>query len=133
MEIQVIANGQTSGVGGSAKDLQSIVQKARPVDVVDIKYDVHMNAIHVSGPANKHGIVNLIQYDPSWYEIPIRRGENGGSTLPHSNVVHRVTSLGGWSGGKQAFSIPVLEDTRLRTAILVQSGDAGSVLGAIRL
>lgn len=130
---QVIANGQASGVGASARDLQSIVQKARPLGVVEIKYDADANAMHVSGPSNQRGVVNLVQYDPSWYAVPIGQGENGGSTLHHRNIVRGVFSLGEWTGGRQGFELPVFERTRLRTAVLVQTSEAGSLLGAARL
>ena len=133
---QVIANGQVSGVGGTTRDLQSLVQKARALDessLVEIQHDFHTKAVHISGPADQSGIVNLVQYDPTWVEISIARGENGGSTLPHANVVRRIMSLGKWTGGKQEFSLPATEDTGLRTAVLVQTSEAGSILGAARI
>ena len=111
------------------------MQKSRPLGVVQIQHDTHANMIHISGPANQRGSVNVIFYDPAQYEVTIGRGENGGSTLPHRNVVRRVTALGQWTGagGKQDFRIPVPEDSRLRTAVLVQTSDTGAVLGAARL
>ena len=101
--------------------------------VVEIQYDIHTKAIHVSGPVDRHGTVNLLQYDPELVKVPIARGENRGSTLAHANVVQRVVSLGRWNGGKQEFSLPVPEDAGPSTAILVQADEAGAILGAARL
>ena len=131
----MIANGEISGIGGTTKDLQSLVQTARALNkssLVEIEYDIHTQAIRLAGPADQQGIVNLVQYDPTRVEVPIVRGENGGSTLPHCNVVRQIITLGRWTGGQQELSLPVLEDTGFKTAILVQASEAGSVLGAAR-
>ena len=131
----MIANGEISGIGATTKDLQSLVQTARALNkssLVEIQYNIHSQAILLSGPADGRGIVNLIQYDPARVEVAIARGENGGSTLPHGNVVQRIITLGKWTGGQQELSLPVLEDAGLKTAVLVQASEAGSVLGAAR-
>lgn len=100
---------------------------------MEIQYDIHTKAVHVSGPVVQHGIVNLVQYDPELMTIPIGRGENRGRTLAHANVVQRVVSLGRWNGGKQEFRLRLPEDDCLSTAILVQTDEAGPILGAARL
>ena len=44
----------------------------------------------------------LVRYDPRIVQVAIRRGENGGRTLPHRNVVRELVRLGGWNGQADA-------------------------------
>src|SRR5258708_24784689 len=48
----------------------------------------------VTRAAPRHAAdVWLVRYDPNTVQVPIRRGENGGKTLPHKNVVRQPTRL----------------------------------------
>ena len=58
--------------------------------------------------------------------MPIKRGENGGRTLPHKNVVKELVKLGAWSGQARAFTLPSASAATLKTAILVQAGPGGA-------
>ena len=90
--------------------------------------------VSISGQGSPDGVINLVRFDPTTYEVPIARGENGGRRLAHRNVVKEILKLGSWKGGEQQYLVPVGNATgRLETAILVQAGDAGGVLGAARL
>jgi hypothetical protein len=73
----------------------------------------------------------LVRYDPRIIQVPIRRGENGGQTLPHKNVVRALVRLGDWSGPARVFALPP-DPGGLKTAILVQSGRGGPILAATR-
>ena len=42
-----------------------------------------------------------MRYDPNVVQVPIKRGENTGKTLPHKNVVRELTRLGDWTGGRE--------------------------------
>jgi hypothetical protein len=64
--------------------------------------------------------------------VPIRRGENGGRTLPHRNVVKEIVRLGVWNGAPARFVIPPASDPALATAVLVQSAKAGPILAAAK-
>ena len=48
----------------------------------------------------------LVRYDPNVVQVPVKRGENSGKTLPHKNVVQELTRLGDWSGGARTYAIP---------------------------
>ncbi len=48
----------------------------------------------------------LVRFDPNIVQVPIARGENGGSTLPHKNVVKALVKLGDWSGKAQSYRLP---------------------------
>jgi len=64
-------------------------------------------------------------------DVSVRRGENGGKTLPHKNIVREIVRLGGWSGRAESFSLPA-NDPGLGSAILVQATGAGPILAATK-
>jgi hypothetical protein len=71
-------------------------------------------------------------YDPKLVQVPISRGENGGRTLPHRNVVRGLVRLGDWTIARRTWAIPAPETPDLRAAILVQQGAGGPILAAAR-
>jgi hypothetical protein len=73
----------------------------------------------------------LVRYDPNIVQVPIRRGENGGRTLPHKNIVKTLTRLGDWSGAARSWTLPP-SPAGLKTAVLVQAGPGGPILAAAR-
>ncbi len=74
----------------------------------------------------------LARYDPRIVQVPIKRGENGGKTLPHRNVVRQLVRLGAWSGQAERLTLPASSDPNLRTAILIQLPGGGPILAAAR-
>ena len=74
----------------------------------------------------------LVRYNPNIEEVPIKRGENGGRTLPHKNVVKELVKLGDWSGGQESYEIPGAKQDGLREAVLVQAGPGGAILASAR-
>ena len=72
-----------------------------------------------------------MRYDPNIVQVPVARGENGGRTLPHKNVVRDFVRLGGWMGEAVRFELPPAADG-LKTAILVQSAYTGPILAAAK-
>ena len=84
------------------------------------------------GPARRPAIVWLVAYDPRVIAVPVRAGENQGRTLPHRNIVRRLTALGTWSGPAARFALPP-RTPGLECAILVQDGRGGPILAARRI
>ena len=80
----------------------------------------------------KSADVWLVRYDPRVVQVAIQRGENGGRTLPHRNVVRELVRLGAWNGQAAHFAIPASRDPALSTAVLVQTGGAGPILAAAK-
>jgi hypothetical protein len=74
----------------------------------------------------------LVRYDPRVHHVPIRRGENGGKTLPHRNVVVELVPLGDWTGAERRFTLPAPVRAGLKTAVLVQDPATGRLLGAAK-
>jgi hypothetical protein len=77
--------------------------------------------------------VLLVRYDPNVVQVPISRGENGGRTLPHKNVVKELVKLGAWSGQAQSYHLPPAHVAGLKSAILVQAGPGGAIVSAARI
>ena len=68
---------------------------------------------------------------PQCRQVSIRRGENGGKTLPIKNVVRELTRLGDWNGGAKRYAVPA-GPAGLKTAILVQASSGGPILAAAK-
>jgi hypothetical protein len=82
------------------------------------------------GAGAGRGDVWLVRYDPRELAVPVARGENGGRTLPHRNVVRQLVRLGEWTGAAQRFTLPPPPAPGLRAALMVQAGRGGPLLAA---
>ena len=95
---QVVINGRTDVVGVRQGEIeQAIVRVDRGVSGPAVT--VEGDRVTIAGAASgRRASVWLVRYDPNIVQVPIRRGENHGLTLPHKNVVRSLTRLGDWSG-----------------------------------
>jgi hypothetical protein len=125
---QVVVNGRADVVGSRRGELDDAIRRAdRGAGGPEIRLDARSASVRGEG----HGAsVYLVRYDPRVLQVPIQRGENGGRTLPHRNVVREVRRLGEWTGGERTFQLPPPGGPGLKTAILVQAGAAGPILAA---
>ena len=127
---QMVINGRRDGVGVDAKALQTLIAEGdRGVGGPTITLRggaVRVSAAATAAPAD----VWLVRYDPRVVLVPIKRGENGGKTLPHRNVVRELSRLGKWQGQAENFAIARAGDPALRTAILVQVPRGGAIIAA---
>jgi hypothetical protein len=131
---QMVVNGEMDLIGNSAEELDRFIGTARK--------DARPSAPQITLAEDKVSIgagsapedaadVWLVRYDPNIVQVPVARGENGGRTLPHKNVVREFTRLGAWTGEALHFDLPRAPDG-LKTAILVQSAYTGPILAAAR-
>jgi hypothetical protein len=129
---QVVVNGRADVVGVKPGEIErAILQADRGVS--GPRVDVASGKVTITGATPlRPAQVWLVRYDPNIVQVPIRRGENGGRTLPHRNVVRSLTNLGDWSGAARSFALPGSAADGLRSAILVQSGKGGVILAAAR-
>lgn len=126
---QVVINGRGDVVGADQAELDRALHRYdRGGDgiIVALKAD----KVGLSGPARGDAAIYLVRYDPRIIPVPVRAGENGGRTLPHRNVVREFSYLGKYSGGSREWVLPRSSQTGLRTAILVQAGNAGPIVAA---
>ncbi len=125
---QIIINGKTVITGIKQGELARSLAAARPVSGGP---SISIGTERVTiGKGAGSGNVWLVRYDPRTHNVAIRSGENTGRTLPHKNIVRGLVKLGEWNGAATSFKMPATQTSQLRTAILVQSTGAGSIIAA---
>jgi len=129
---QVIINGQRELIGNDSRQLDGAIRSTGAP--VGPSIAVRGGRVEVGAGRAPAGAATvwLVRYDPRVRAVPIRRGENGGRTLPHRNIVVEMTALGRWDGKAARFDLPAAQDRALATAILVQTGKTGPILAAAR-
>ncbi|HEY1926212.1 MAG TPA: DUF1223 domain-containing protein [Caulobacteraceae bacterium] len=127
---EVVVNGRADVIGNRRDELDALIHREDRGEGGP-KVSIVGDRVTVAG-VGAHGVVLLVRYDPNIIQVPIQRGENGGRTLPHRNVVRQVARLGDWSGGSRTFTLPAAQRPGLKTAVLVQAGPGGPILAAAR-
>jgi hypothetical protein len=127
---QVVVNGRTDTVGGSVGEIDQALRRAPLAAGPGVTLGPSQAVVSGAAPA-RPADVWLVRYDPRVEQVPVRRGENGGKTLPHKNVVKALVRLGPWAGGETAYALPAAP-AGLSTAILVQAGPGGPILAAAK-
>lgn len=124
---QVVVNGRVDGPGTDAASFASLVREGGQMSGPSI--NIVDSTVRI-GAGSGSGEIILVRYDPNIVQVPILRGENGGRTLPHRNVVHDITRLGTWQGQALVLPIPPTPVAGLKSAILLQAADGGTILAA---
>ena len=129
---EVVVNGHVDAVGADRAELEALIRRESRNAADDRGPDVRIDGDMASiGEGHGQGAdVWLVRYDPNIVQVPIARGENGGLTLPHRNVVKALVKLGTWNGKPAAYRIPAGGDAAWRQAVLVQAGPGGVILAA---
>jgi hypothetical protein len=127
---QLLVNGQLSVVGSNRTAVDAAIIKApRASNAPSLVIDT--DKVTIGGGRTKgSAIVWLVRYDPREQRVAVRRGENGGKTLPHRNIVRELTKIGQWSGQATILTLPAQTNPALRTAVLLQAGPGGPILAA---
>lgn len=129
---QLVVNGRKEGVGADPREFRALIaQGDRGLGGPALAFAAGRVSIG-AGSAPHSADVWLVRYDPRLVQVPIQRGENGGKTLPHRNVVKELTRLGAWSGAAETLALPPPADPAWRSAILVQLPTGGAILAAAR-
>jgi hypothetical protein len=128
---QVVVGGEADLPGTRPGQIQSLIAKAGPVPATPA-VTLGAEAVTVGpGPAANAQVL-LVRYDPKAQQVPIRRGENGGRTLLHKNVVRELVVVGEWRGASARYTLPAAKAAGLRTVILIQDRQSGRLLGAAK-
>ncbi|MET3665053.1 DUF1223 domain-containing protein [Caulobacter sp. 1776] len=130
---EMVIEGRDSVVGMDPRQVDSALRNARPVNETRIASASGSVQIAAGRTPNRPADVWLVRYDPRVQRVSIQRGENGGKTLPHRDIVRQLTRLGAWNGAAVSFTPPASPDPAYRTAVLVQAPDGGPILAAARL
>jgi hypothetical protein len=126
---QVVVGGEADLPGSRPGQIESLIAKAGPVPAAPA-VTLATDAVTVgAGPAATAKVL-LVRYDPRAQQVPIRRGENGGRTLLHKNVVRELVVVGEWRGAAARYALPPAKAAGLKTAVLIQDARSGRLLGA---
>jgi hypothetical protein len=125
---QIVVNGNADVVGNDLAETSEVIAASRPPAGPEITLAGQSVRI-ANAAASEAADIWLVRYDPSVLEVPVRRGENGGRTLPHGHVVRDLVRLGAWSGAATTIPVPPAP-AGLRTAVLVQLPRGGPILSA---
>jgi hypothetical protein len=127
---EVIVNGTADVVGRDRAELEALIAREGVKSAAEITYE---NGAVGIGAGQGAGEVWLVRYDPNIVHVPIARGENGGQTLPHKDVVKQLVKLGHWSGQTAHFDVPPNPNRAWSTAVLLERGPGGVIIAAGRL
>ena len=128
---QLVVAGRQAIVGGRKGEVDSVIaaNASRFGPVIRSRASkVAIGDGHVGRPST----VWLVDYDPRRVPVAIRAGENGGRTLPHRNIVKRMTSIGTWNGKLTVYPLPAAIAGTSRV-LLVQSGVGGPIVAARKI
>jgi hypothetical protein len=129
---EMVINGRKYVVGNKREEIDWTLQRVPRADGPALS--LSGAALNIPAADRRHqppADVWLVRYDPHTVNVPVGRGENAGVTLPHRNVVHALTRLGGWDGSAETFTLPP-SSNGLSTAILLQE-PGGAILSAVKL
>lgn len=129
---QVVINGRADVVGNSLAEVEKTARSTPGPAGPGLTLTADSLAIAAGPKPAKPAQVWLVRYDPDTVQVPIKRGENTGKTLPHRNVVRELTKLGAFDGRAMTLRLPPARQPNLKTAILVQSGPGGPILAAAK-
>jgi hypothetical protein len=129
---QVVVNGRADIVGRDRPQLEALIAREANRSAPEVRITSGKVTIGSGAVGARAHQVWLVRFDPNIENVPIARGENGGLTLPHKNVVKELVKLGEWNGTQATFVTPAAGQTGLRVAVLVQSGPGGAIVAAAR-
>lgn len=127
---QLIVNGRAAVLGSRKGEVEAAIKAHARAPGPSLQTANGTVTIGAGKPAN--ATVWLVDYDPRRIAVPVRAGENGGRTLVHTDIVRRLTAIGGWTGKPIRLTLPAAT-SGLKRAVLVQNGRGGPILAAERL
>ena len=130
---QVVVDGAAQATGSKTTKVDKLLAdavKARHPAAPAIRFAGDKRVYVGSAHAPKGGgEVWLVRYDPREQSVAVKAGDNKGQTLPERNVVRELTRLGAWRGEPVSYRLPAASEDGLKTAVLVQGGHGGRILG----
>ena len=129
---QVVLNGRSELVGSDRRQLEAAIRAAARPSSLAVSLAAGEVALGAGRAPMSPADVWLVRFDPREQQVAVRRGENGGKTLPHRNIVRQLVRLGGWKGTPASFRLPASPDPAFRTAVLVQTRSGGPILAAAK-
>lgn len=128
---QVVINGRKALVGANRGTLYQAVAAAAAAGGPAIVREGE--GVRISAGSASPATVLVVTYDPRERAVPVKAGENAGLTLPHRNIVVGLREAGVWQGKPLHVAVPASRDPALRSAVLLQQGAGGPIVGAAKL
>jgi len=125
---EAIIDGGPGVVGSDQGDMDNAIATAQASQTPDVPVTItgtNMLTIKIGNGADSAQIW-LFGFD-SHHTTQIGGGENDGATITETNVVRSITSLGGWTGTGETYTIP--RPAGQHMAVLVQT-PSGTIIGA---
>lgn len=129
---QVVVDGRADVVGQNLAEIEGLIRRHRAFTGPTVVFRDGGVGFASGAAPSRPADVWLVRYDPRVVDVPVRRGENGGRTLPHVDVVRELVRLGDWNGQTVGYALPAPSREGLRTAVLVQAPGGGPILAAAR-
>jgi hypothetical protein len=126
---QMVVNGRADVVGNRISEVDQLIAEQTRPNAPTLQLKDHALTIGEGNAPDGKADIWLVTYDERTVNVPVKRGENTGRTLPHKNVVYGLTKLGSWDGKAETVDVPAAKPG-LRTAILVQTPNGGPILAA---
>jgi hypothetical protein len=130
---QVIVNGRLDGVGSERTEIDALMRRAGR-GVRGPSLSIGANSVRIGELSTFYETADVwfVRYEARTLNVAISRGENAGKTLPHKNIVREFIRLGAWSGKAEEFALPTATESDLKTAIIIQTRDAGPIIAAAK-
>ena len=125
----MVVDGRWQAVGSDRSEVEQALGSARRNrDGVPVALEVDRGRAQITlgGGDGVVGNLLLIGFDRR-HVAAVSRGENGGRTLSHVDVVRSIEEIGQFDGGRRAFEVPIRSPSD-RVAAILQARD-GRVLG----
>jgi hypothetical protein len=129
---QMVINGRVDLVGNRLDEVEAAARNVPAPAGSGLTLTADSVAVAAGPKLARPAQIWLVRYDPNTVQVPIKRGENTGKTLPHRNVVRELTKLGAFDGRATTLRLPPARQPNLKTAILIQSGPGGPILAAAK-
>jgi hypothetical protein len=130
---QVVVDGRTQ-IAAKPEKIDDLVHAAHrtPIDSPQMRWRGDDYVAVGSGRLPRGGAgVWLVRYDPKPQEVEVREGDNRGHKVTERNVVVELVRLGAWRGRPVLLKAPAASEDGLKSVVLVQSDNAGRILGVL--
>ncbi len=131
---QMVVDGHIQATGSNRRAVLAGIERSKSEPGLDFAIARNGTGASVALPAGtaEPATVYALLIDRR-HETDVRRGENGGRKLAHSNVVRAMKRIATWNGEAMTVDLPLAEmgtEGRDLCAVIVQSDRDGRILGA---
>ncbi len=119
-------------MGNSWRNLGAVLAAGKAAAAFAFEVVEEGRGVKITGASERRAVVLAVEYEVEPKQVRILRGENRGETERYRNVVRDLKLVGTWQDGELVVELPVRR-SGLEVALLVQAGNGGHILGAVRV